>query len=172
MHISSAFEGIYIVNIPGQHICISTPYVCMLLYINSRALHHDVTHTHMRARTHAANTSRYFNDAQRQATKDAGRIAGINVLRVLNEPTAAAIAYGLDRKVKAKKVLVFDLGGGTFKDAHKIRRRQTTRHARARAHAHARTRTHAHAHAYKFTIYSLSLFLLQLLRLCFLFFWK
>eukprot|EP00039_Didymoeca_costata_P023926 m.8702 g.8702 ORF g.8702 m.8702 type:complete len:679 (+) comp3944_c0_seq1:71-2107(+) len=56
----------------------------------------------------------YFNDAQRQATKDAGKIAGLNVLRVLNEPTAAAIAFGLDRKVKAKKVLVFDLGGGTF----------------------------------------------------------
>jgi len=56
----------------------------------------------------------YFNDAQRQATKDAGRIAGLNVMRVLNEPTAAAIAYGLDRKIKAKRVLVFDLGGGTF----------------------------------------------------------
>eukprot|EP00051_Salpingoeca_urceolata_P007291 m.96396 g.96396 ORF g.96396 m.96396 type:complete len:680 (-) comp15189_c1_seq1:921-2960(-) len=56
----------------------------------------------------------YFNDAQRQATKDAGMIAGINVLRVLNEPTAAAIAYGLDRKESAKKVLVVDLGGGTF----------------------------------------------------------
>jgi chaperone protein DnaK len=56
----------------------------------------------------------YFNDAQRQATKDAGRIAGLNVMRVLNEPTAAAIAFGLDRKIRAKKVLVFDLGGGTF----------------------------------------------------------
>lgn len=56
----------------------------------------------------------YFNDAQRQATKDAGRIAGLNVIRVLNEPTAAAIAYGLDQNVKSKKVLVFDLGGGTF----------------------------------------------------------
>ena len=56
----------------------------------------------------------YFNDAQRQATKDAGKLAGINVLRVLNEPTAAAIAYGMDQKIKAKRVLVFDLGGGTF----------------------------------------------------------
>lgn len=56
----------------------------------------------------------YFNDAQRQATKDAGRIAGLNVIKVLNEPTAAAIAYGLDQNVKSKKVLVFDLGGGTF----------------------------------------------------------
>jgi len=55
----------------------------------------------------------YFNDAQRQATKDAGRIAGLDVLRIVNEPTAAALAYGLD-KVKPEKVLVFDLGGGTF----------------------------------------------------------
>ena len=58
----------------------------------------------------------YFTDAQRQATKDAGTIAGLNVLRILNEPTAAAIAYGLDRKEIAatQTVLVFDLGGGTF----------------------------------------------------------
>ena len=56
----------------------------------------------------------YFNDAQRQATKDAGTIAGLNVLRILNEPTAAAIAYGLDRADAAKTILVFDLGGGTF----------------------------------------------------------
>ena len=59
----------------------------------------------------------YFNDAQRQATKDAGIIAGLNVLRIVNEPTAAAIAYGLDKKKgneKEKNVLIFDLGGGTF----------------------------------------------------------
>lgn len=57
----------------------------------------------------------YFNDAQRQATKDAGMIAGLQVERVLNEPTAAAIAYGLDReKTKEETILVFDLGGGTF----------------------------------------------------------
>lgn len=56
----------------------------------------------------------YFNDAQRQATKDAGTIAGLNVLRIINEPTAAAIAYGLDKKVKEKNILVYDLGGGTF----------------------------------------------------------
>ena len=57
----------------------------------------------------------YFNDAQRQATKDAGAIAGLNVLRIINEPTAAAIAYGLDKKVTAEQnVLIFDLGGGTF----------------------------------------------------------
>lgn len=55
----------------------------------------------------------YFNDAQRQATKDAGRIAGLNVLRIINEPTAAALAYGLDSKVN-ESILVFDLGGGTF----------------------------------------------------------
>jgi molecular chaperone DnaK len=55
----------------------------------------------------------YFNDAQRQATKDAGRIAGLNVLRVINEPTAAALAYGADKK-KNETIMVFDLGGGTF----------------------------------------------------------
>lgn len=57
----------------------------------------------------------YFNDAQRQATKDAGAIAGLNVLRIINEPTAAAIAYGLEKSTnKERKVLIFDLGGGTF----------------------------------------------------------
>lgn len=54
-----------------------------------------------------------FNDSQRQATKDAGTIAGLHVLRIINEPTAAAIAYGLDKKGEEKKVLIFDLGGGT-----------------------------------------------------------
>jgi len=56
----------------------------------------------------------YFNDSQRQATKDAGSISGLNVLRIINEPTAAAIAYGLDKKEEEKNVLIFDLGGGTF----------------------------------------------------------
>lgn len=56
----------------------------------------------------------YFNDAQRQATKDAGVISGLNILRIINEPTAAAIAYGLDKKDKERNVLIFDLGGGTF----------------------------------------------------------
>merc|ERR1711939_374115 len=55
----------------------------------------------------------YFNDAQRQATKDAGAIAGLNVMRIINEPTAAAIAYGLDKKTE-KNIVVYDLGGGTF----------------------------------------------------------
>ena len=56
----------------------------------------------------------YFNDAQRQATKEAGEIAGLNVRRIINEPTAAALAYGLDKKQKDQKVAVYDLGGGTF----------------------------------------------------------
>ena len=56
----------------------------------------------------------YFNDAQRQATKDAGKIAGLEVKRIINEPTAAALAYGLDKVNKDQKILVFDLGGGTF----------------------------------------------------------
>ncbi|PAA74261.1 hypothetical protein BOX15_Mlig009539g3 [Macrostomum lignano] len=65
--------------------------------------------------THAVVTvPAYFNDAQRQATKDAGTIAGLNVMRIINEPTAAAIAYGLDKKGAEKNILVFDLGGGTF----------------------------------------------------------
>ncbi|MGH8198021.1 MAG: molecular chaperone DnaK [Steroidobacteraceae bacterium] len=56
----------------------------------------------------------YFNDAQRQATKDAGRIAGLNVRRIINEPTAAALAYGMEKKGKDRKIAVYDLGGGTF----------------------------------------------------------
>ena len=56
----------------------------------------------------------YFNDAQRQATKDAGKIAGLEVLRIINEPTAAALAYGLDKKTESKTIAVYDLGGGTF----------------------------------------------------------
>merc|ERR1719360_90910 len=65
--------------------------------------------------THAVVTvPAYFNDAQRSATKDAGVIAGLTVMRIINEPTAAAIAYGMDKKEGEKNVLVFDLGGGTF----------------------------------------------------------
>ncbi len=56
----------------------------------------------------------YFNDAERQATKDAGQIAGLNVLRIVNEPTAAALAYGLEKGKEDELILVFDLGGGTF----------------------------------------------------------
>jgi molecular chaperone DnaK len=56
----------------------------------------------------------YFNDAQRQATKNAGKIAGLEVERIINEPTAAALAYGLDKLDKEQKILVYDLGGGTF----------------------------------------------------------
>ncbi|MCT7727959.1 MAG: Hsp70 family protein, partial [Lactobacillus iners] len=56
----------------------------------------------------------YFNDAQRQATKDAGKIAGLNVQRIINEPTASSLAYGLDKDEKDEKILVYDLGGGTF----------------------------------------------------------
>ena len=56
----------------------------------------------------------YFNDSQRQATKDAGKIAGLNVLRIINEPTAAALAYGMDKEETDQKIMVYDLGGGTF----------------------------------------------------------
>merc|ERR1712066_731581 len=65
--------------------------------------------------THAVVTvPAYFNDQQRASTKDAGTIAGLNVMRIINEPTAAAIAYGLDKTAEEKNILVFDLGGGTF----------------------------------------------------------
>eukprot|EP00124_Ichthyophonus_hoferi_P001476 Ihof_evm1s78 gene=Ihof_evmTU1s78 len=70
-------------------------------------LGHNVTHA-------VITVPAYFNDAQRQATKDAGAIAGLKVLRIINEPTAAAIAYGLDKNEGEKNILVFDLGGGTF----------------------------------------------------------
>ena len=64
--------------------------------------------------TRAVNTvPAYFNDAQRQATKDAGQIAGLEVMRIINEPTAAALAYGLDKK-KNETIAVYDFGGGTF----------------------------------------------------------
>src|SRR5258708_23796796 len=56
----------------------------------------------------------YFNNAQREATKDAGKIAGLNVVRIINEPTAAALAYGLDKEGAEQTIVVFDLGGGTF----------------------------------------------------------
>ena len=56
----------------------------------------------------------YFNDSQRQATKDAGKIAGLDVLRIINEPTAAALAFGMDKEEQDQKIMVFDLGGGTF----------------------------------------------------------
>src|SRR6266542_6495038 len=56
----------------------------------------------------------YFNDSQRQATKDAGKIAGLDVLRIINEPTASALAYGLDKQGKDETIAVYDLGGGTF----------------------------------------------------------
>ena len=65
--------------------------------------------------THAVVTvPAYFNNAERQATKDAGVIAGLNVLRIINEPTAAAIAYGLDKKGGESQIIVYNLGGGTF----------------------------------------------------------
>src|SRR6201987_1680445 len=59
-------------------------------------------------------TPAYFNDAQRQATKEAGQIAGLNVLRIVNEPTVAVLAYGLDKGEKEQRILVLDIGGGTF----------------------------------------------------------
>jgi heat shock protein 5 len=68
----------------------------------------------MEVQTAVVTVPAYFNDAQRQATKDAGQISGLTVARIINEPTAAAIAYGLDKKAKDNNILVYDLGGGTF----------------------------------------------------------
>lgn len=70
----------------------------------------------------------YFDDAERQATKEAGEIAGLNVLRIVNEPTAAALAYGLDKGKEDELILVFDLGGGTF-DVSSSRSARTRRTA-------------------------------------------
>ena len=56
----------------------------------------------------------YFSDSQRQATKDAGKIAGLEVLRIINEPTAASLAFGMDKEDQDQKILIYDLGGGTF----------------------------------------------------------
>ena len=56
----------------------------------------------------------YFSDSQRQATKDAGKIAGLEVLRIINEPTAAALAFGMDKRRPRQKIMIYDLGGGTF----------------------------------------------------------
>lgn len=72
------------------------------------------TYTNKKIKNAVVTVPAYFNDAQRQATKDAGTIAGLNVVRIINEPTAAAIAYGLDKKSAEKNIMVFDLGGGTF----------------------------------------------------------
>ena len=77
----------------------------------------------------------YFNDSQRQATKDAGRIAGLNVKRIINEPTAAALAYGLDKDGGDRKIAVYDLGGGTF-DVSDHRDRRSRRRAPVRGAVH------------------------------------
>ncbi|PAV71636.1 hypothetical protein WR25_21920 [Diploscapter pachys] len=75
---------------------------------------HAINHGLNEVKNAVVTVPAYFNDAQRQATKDAGTIAGLNVVRIINEPTAAAIAYGLDKKDGERNILVFDLGGGTF----------------------------------------------------------
>lgn len=92
-----------VVTVPGKRKKIQVACICSCTTI-------DCTKLLLSSPTSPA----YFNDAQRQATKDAGVIAGLNVARIINEPTAAAIAYGLDKKGGEKNILVFDLGGGTF----------------------------------------------------------
>ena len=75
---------------------------------------HTINATPRQVKNAVITVPAYFNDSQRQATKDAGSISGLNVMRIINEPTAAAIAYGLDKKGEERNVLIFDLGGGTF----------------------------------------------------------
>ena len=103
-------------------VCLFLPVrlaVCGGLWCCDEAAHiplcrHDDTARPRQVKHAVITVPAYFNDAQRQATKDAGTIAGLKVERVINEPTAAAIAYGLDKKGKEENILVFDLGGGTF----------------------------------------------------------
>nr|CAA70695.1 heat shock protein 70 [Suberites domuncula] len=103
-HVEIAVKGSSKIFAPEE---ISAMVLGKMKEIAEEYLGHEVTHA-------VVTVPAYFNDAQRQATKDAGVIAGLNVMRIINEPTAAAIAYGMDKKGGEKNILVFDLGGGTF----------------------------------------------------------
>jgi len=100
------------VNVKGEHKTFAAEEISAMVLSKMR----EIAEAYLGKKvTHAVVTvPAYFNDAQRQATKDAGTIAGLTVMRIINEPTAAAIAYGLDKKEGEKNILVFDLGGGTF----------------------------------------------------------
>lgn len=100
------------VNVKGEHKTFAAEEISAMVLSKMK----EIAEAYLGKKvTHAVVTvPAYFNDAQRQATKDAGTIAGLTVMRIINEPTAAAIAYGLDKKEGEKNILVFDLGGGTF----------------------------------------------------------
>ena len=98
-----------VIIINDKHYCVEEISALLLRYLKNTAS----TYLGQEVKNAVITVPAYFNDSQRQATKDAGTIAGLNVIRIINEPTAAAIAYGLN-KSGAKNVLVFDLGGGTF----------------------------------------------------------
>src|SRR5688572_23703405 len=104
-------NGLATVKVPNVDKAISAPEISAMILQKMKQTAEDYLGTQV---TQAVITvPAYFNDAQRQATKDAGKIAGLDVLRIINEPTAAALAYGLDKK-KDEKIAVFDLGGGTY----------------------------------------------------------
>src|SRR5262249_20168116 len=90
----------------------SPPEICAFLLSKLREMAED--HLGTEVGEAVITVPAYFDDSQRQATKDAGRIAGLSVLRIVNEPTAAALAYGLDEGTAARTIAVYDLGGGTF----------------------------------------------------------
>jgi molecular chaperone DnaK len=109
--IRSDAEGRVQVHVPNVDKTFTPPEISAMILQKMKQTAEDYLGTEVRQAV--VTVPAYFNDAQRQATKDAGKIAGLEVLRIINEPTAAALAYGLDKK-KDEKIAVFDLGGGTY----------------------------------------------------------
>ncbi len=109
--VSSGAGGRVQVKIPNHDKTLSPPEISAIILQKMRQTAEDYLGT--KVNQAVITVPAYFNDAQRQATKDAGKIAGLEVLRIINEPTAAALAYGLDKKAE-EKIAVFDLGGGTY----------------------------------------------------------
>ena len=109
--VSTDSKGLVEVTIPNGDKSLSPPEISAMILQKMRQTAEDYLGT--KVDQAVITVPAYFNDAQRQATKDAGKIAGLEVLRIINEPTAAALAYGLDKEAD-EKIAVFDLGGGTY----------------------------------------------------------